>query len=295
MPDARSRDTSAELPEHRLRALWALLAGQRGRALAAATAIVCATAASLAPPYLAGRVVDAAAHHRGNSTVALLAAAFLASSALVFATSRAQTLLVGIVGQAVLRDLRVRAFRHLLRQPLAYHHRVATGTSLSRITNDIQALDQLLSDGAVTFVSATLTLVGLALYLILSPTADPDRFWTLVLATDFACFGCLPWIQTRTPRAFEPGDPWRSRLRPLNLLIVHRASIQVNTFPSGHTAEALAIALLMLEAGPWAFAALVAVAAAISAGAVLGRYHYLADAVAGYFVALGVWIVVTPR
>jgi membrane-associated phospholipid phosphatase len=140
-----------------------------------------------------------------------------------------------------------------------------------------------------------LTLVGLVLYLILSPAADPDRFWTLVLATDFACFGCLPWIQTRTPRAFEPGDPWRSRLRPLNLLIVHRASIQVNTFPSGHTAEALAIALLMLEAGPWAFAALVAVAAAISAGAVLGRYHYLADAVAGYVVALGVWIVVTPR
>ncbi|WDT92919.1 ABC transporter ATP-binding protein [Thermoleophilum album] len=171
MPDARSRDTSAELPEHRLRALWALLAGQRGRALAAATAIVCATAASLAPPYLAGRVVDAAAHHRGNGTIALLAAAFLASSALVFATSRAQTLLVGIVGQAVLRDLRVRAFGHLLRQPLAYHHRVATGTSLSRLTNDVQALDQLLSDGAVTFVSATLTLVGLAVVLfLLDPT-----------------------------------------------------------------------------------------------------------------------------
>ena len=68
-----------------------------------------------------------------------------------------------------------------------------------------------------------------------------------------------------------------------------RTSIQHNTFPSGHAAEAVACALLV-AAAPWPLLAAVAVAAAlVSAGAVLGRYHYAADAFAGWVVAVAVW------
>jgi len=121
------------------------------------------------------------------------------------------------------------------------------------------------------------------------PPADVDRFWSIVLITDFVCFGVLPWVQTRPPRALEAGDPWRSSFRAFNLRLLGATSIQVNTFPSGHAAEALAAALLVLGAPAGIVALMLAAALAVSAGAVLGRYHYLADALAGWAVAAGVF------
>jgi membrane-associated phospholipid phosphatase len=131
--------------------------------------------------------------------------------------------------------------------------------------------------------------LALAIYLFRTPAPDPDRFWTVILLTDFLCFGFLPWVQTRPPRAVRSTDPWVSRVRRLNLQLLGRTSIQVNTFPSGHAAEGLVAALLMLGA-PWPWTASVGVSALlISLGAVLGRYHYALDAIAGWVVAIAVW------
>ena len=98
----------------------------------------------------------------------------------------------------------------------------------------------------------------------------------------------LPWIQTapssaRTRRAMAGPFP-RRQLAPSG-----STSIQANTFPSGHAAEGLAAALLVAGAGPTIVTAMLLIAVAISAGAVLGRYHYAADAIAGWVVALVVW------
>ena len=138
-------------------------------------------------------------------------------------------------------------------------------------------------------------LIPLALlaHLQYSPAPDPDRFWSIVLITDFICFGVLPWVQTRPPRALEPGEPWESSLRAFNLRVLGATSIQVNTFPSGHAAEGLVAFLLVLAAPPWIVVPVLLAAMAVSAGAVLGRYHYLADAVAGWVVALGVFAVLS--
>ena len=76
------------------------------------------------------------------------------------------------------------------------------------------------------------------LLLALFPSSDPDAFWSVVLITDFVCFGVLPWVQTRPPRALEGGEPWMSSIRSFNLRLLGATSIQVNTFPSGHAAEA---------------------------------------------------------
>ena len=131
--------------------------------------------------------------------------------------------------------------------------------------------------------------LALAIYLFRTPAPDPDRFWTVVLVTDFLCFGFLPWVQTRPPRAVRSTDPWVSRVRRLNLLLLGRTSIQVNTFPSGHAAEGLVAALLVLG-GPWPWTACLGVSALLIAlGAVLGRYHYALDAIAGWVVAIAVW------
>jgi hypothetical protein len=132
--------------------------------------------------------------------------------------------------------------------------------------------------------------VAVFVHLAWSPQAEAERFWTVILVTDYVCFAMLPWIQTRPPRVVEPGPRCRSRVRALNLTLLGRASIGANTVPSGHAAEALAVALLLADA-PVAIAATAAgVAVVISAGAVLGRYHYALDVFAGWLVALTVWV-----
>jgi len=135
--------------------------------------------------------------------------------------------------------------------------------------------------------------IGFVLHLLLTPAPSPDRFWAVVLITDFICFAMLPWIQTRPPRALEDRDPWRSSVRRFNLRLLGATSIHANTFPSGHAAEAIAAALLVVGAPVPVVCAMFVGALAISAGAVLGRYHYALDALAGWLVAVVVWLVVT--
>jgi membrane-associated phospholipid phosphatase len=137
--------------------------------------------------------------------------------------------------------------------------------------------------------TAVYPLIPIALYIALRQGITADRFWTTILVTDYICFGMLPWFQTRPPRAVGLEAPWRASWRAVNLQVLSAGSVEVNTFPSGHAAEALACALILSD-GPavvvgWMFFT----AAAISAGTVFGRYHYAADALAGWAVALLVW------
>ncbi len=125
---------------------------------------------------------------------------------------------------------------------------------------------------------------------------EADRFWSTVLLASFLCYGLLPWLPTRAPRALVgldfsraalEGDsrPGRSVVRRLNLAVLSRASVQWNTFPSGHTAASLATALAVGTHVPVAGAVLGFIGVSIAVGSVAGRYHYAADAIAGAAVA----------
>lgn len=129
---------------------------------------------------------------------------------------------------------------------------------------------------------------ALLLHLAFSPAPSAERFWTVILLTDFVCFGMLPWLQTRPPRTLASDPPWRSRVRRFNLRLLGHASIQANTLPSGHAAEALAACLLVADA-PLPVAAFMALCAvAVTLGAVLGRYHYAVDALTGWAAAVAI-------
>jgi ATP-binding cassette subfamily B protein len=151
----------------KVRWLFGLLRPYRGRVVLTLVALVAATAAGLAPPYLAGRAIDNGIATRDMSALDLIVAAFLLSALVYWAATYTQTYLVGWVGQRALQDLRQRIYTHLQAMSIGFFTRNRPGVLISRLTNDIEALDTLVTDGVVTLISSTLTLVGVVLILVL--------------------------------------------------------------------------------------------------------------------------------
>ncbi len=143
-----------------LRGLLRLLGPYRLRVSAMLTALVLGTAAALAPPLLARIAIDDGIDHHDTRTLVLVVIAFLASALLVWAMTYVQTYLVGWVGQRALADLRIRIFTHLQQQPIGFYESRPAGVLISRMTNDVEALESLVTDSVVTLFQAGLTLVG---------------------------------------------------------------------------------------------------------------------------------------
>ncbi len=143
-----------------LRGLLALLRPYRARVALTVVALVLGTAASLAPPLLARAAIDEGIGHRDFGVLALVVGAFLFAAVLVWVMTYAQTYLVGWVGQRALADLRIRIFTHLQTLPIGFYESRPAGVLISRITNDVEALDSLVTDSVVTLFQSGLTLIG---------------------------------------------------------------------------------------------------------------------------------------
>jgi ABC-type multidrug transport system fused ATPase/permease subunit len=168
--DVRAGETARELRAQRLAGLVRLLRPYRGRVALTFLAMLVATGAALVPPYLAGRAIDDGIRNQDIGVLELIVVLFVAAAVLNWTATYAQTYLVNWVGQRALQDLRLQIFRHLERMSIGFYARRKTGVLISRITNDVQALDQLVTDGMVTLFSSTLTLVGItAILLVLDP------------------------------------------------------------------------------------------------------------------------------
>jgi ABC-type multidrug transport system fused ATPase/permease subunit len=151
----------------KLRQLLALLRPYRGRLIMMLVALVVATGAALMPPYLAGRAIDDGIRAGDADALTVILAAFVGAALLNWGASYAQTFLINWVGQRALQDLRLKLFRHLQGLSIGFYSRNKAGVIISRITNDVQALDQLVTDGIATLFGSTLTLVGTAAILLL--------------------------------------------------------------------------------------------------------------------------------
>ncbi len=144
----------------RLRGLLVLLAPYRWRVIAMLVALGLGTAASLAPPLLARLAIDRGVIPANLGVLDLVVGVFIVSALVVWAATQAQTYLVGWVGQRALADLRVRIFSHLQSLPVGFYERRPAGVLVSRMTNDVEALDSLVTDSVVTLFQASLTLLG---------------------------------------------------------------------------------------------------------------------------------------
>jgi ATP-binding cassette subfamily B protein len=144
-----------------------LLRPYRGRVALMFVALLIETAAGLAPPYLAGRAIDAGINTGDVTALDLTVAAFVAAALLYAAGTYAETYLVGWVGTRALQDLRERLFSHIQSMSIGFFTRRSPGVLISRMTNDVEALNQLVTSGVVTMFSSTLTLVGVVVILLL--------------------------------------------------------------------------------------------------------------------------------
>jgi ATP-binding cassette, subfamily B, bacterial len=151
----------------KLRWMMGLLRPYRGRVALTGVAIVAATAAGLAPPYLAGQAIDAAIVTGDTGTLTVIVVAFLGVAVVYAAATYAQTYLVGWVGTRALQDLRERIFSHLQSMSIGFFTRRSPGVLISRMTNDIEALNQLVTTGVVTLLSSVMTLIGVVVILLL--------------------------------------------------------------------------------------------------------------------------------
>jgi ATP-binding cassette subfamily B protein len=144
-----------------------LLRPYRGRVMLMFVALVLATGAALAPPYLAGRAIDDGITKGDTGTLTIIVVLFLAAALINWVATYVQTFLINWVGQRALQDLRIEVFQHLQRLSIGFYGRNKAGVLISRLTNDVQALDQLVTEGISTLFSATLTLIGTAVILVL--------------------------------------------------------------------------------------------------------------------------------
>jgi ATP-binding cassette, subfamily B, bacterial len=173
--DATVEDWSWAKTRRRVGLLWRLTQPYRGRVTLSVFSLLAATATALAPPYLAKVALDEAVSGETGELV-LVVVVFLAAGLANWGTTYLETYLTGWVGERILADLRMRLFAHLQKLSLGFYERNRAGVIISRLTNDVEAIDQLVTDGVTSLVQNSLTLVGTAILLFILD-------WRLALAT----------------------------------------------------------------------------------------------------------------
>jgi ABC-type multidrug transport system fused ATPase/permease subunit len=168
-------DWSWSATRRRLTTLYRLASPYKLRTALAIVSLLGATAASLAPPILVGLAVDEVRRGRTDK-LGWIVIAFVGAGLAGTVCSYAQTYFTGWTGERMLADLRNHLFRHLQRLSLGFYERNRAGVLISRLTNDVEALDQLVTDGVTSLVQNSLTLIGSAIVLFLLS-------WKLALAT----------------------------------------------------------------------------------------------------------------
>ena len=170
------QDWSWRQTVRRLRTLASLVSPYKLKAALAMLSLLAAAAAGLAPPFLAKLAIDRGITKGDMRALALIVVAFLVVGLANWATGYAENYYTTWVGERILADLRKKLFGHLQRLSLGFYERNRTGVIVSRMTNDIEALDQLVTDGVSTLIQSVLMLFGSAVLLFVLD-------WRLALAT----------------------------------------------------------------------------------------------------------------
>ena len=191
----RARDTRGTT-----RRIWGYLRRRKGALALAAFLIVITTGLSLVGPYLMGKVIDDAIVHgdmgRLEQLVLALVGVYLASSALTWA----QAWVMAGVAQSALFDIRTDLFDKLQILELRFFDERPHGETMSRLTNDVDNINQVLTESVTQIVSGVLTAVGV---IVLMLVINPILAVTAVTSTLLLTFGVNRFVGSRTREGFR--------------------------------------------------------------------------------------------
>lgn len=155
------------------RRLLAYVRPYRGQVVLALLALAVASASQLVGPLLTRWVIDSAWPAQRFDLVVKAAVGFAAVLVLQFVATYTETVITARIGQQVMRDLRLDVFATLQRLPIAWFDRNPVGRLVTRVTSDVEALNELFTAGVVAGLGDLLTLVaiGVAMLIVDAPLA----------------------------------------------------------------------------------------------------------------------------
>ena len=207
-----------------MRRLLTYLRPYRGQVALAVAAIIGHSALDLAPPYLTKIVIDRyipVGDLGGLGTIAMLYLVALTAS---FLLEYLQTWTMQVIGQRIMFDLRMQLVAHLHRLDLRFYDRNPVGRLMTRITTDVDVLNELFTSGVVSVFGDVFTLIGIMAVLIWMD-------WRLALAA----FSVLPliagitqWFRVNARESYRTVRTWIARINAfLQERITGMATVQL--------------------------------------------------------------------
>ena len=157
----------SDLDRQALGMLWGHVRAHTGRLALALVATLTVTATTLSMPYLTKVAVDTTIAQRDVRGLTWISLLYLALNGVYWLAVYWQGYLSTWVGQHVVHAIRRDLFTHVLRQSIAFHERERVGQIVSRLTNDVNALSEIVSSGALNLVNDVLSLGGIIVIMAL--------------------------------------------------------------------------------------------------------------------------------
>lgn len=198
-----------------MRRLLRYVAPYRGLVLAALAALSGSALLQLAGPLLTKRVIDVAIPARDTGMIMQATLLFIGALVGQFVFTYLETFLTSLLGQHVMRDLRLQIFRHLQRLPIPFFDRNPVGRLITRVTSDVESLNELFTAGVVAGLGDLFTLAAISAVMLWMD-------WQLAVAAFLVIpfvFGVSRIFQSRVRDAYRE---IRTRLARINAVLQER-------------------------------------------------------------------------
>ena len=191
-----------------MRRLLTYLRPYRGQVAVALAAIIAHSLLQLAPPYLTKVVIDEYIPAGDLSGLGLIAALYIGTLLATFALEYLQTWTLQLTGQRIMFDIRMQVYRHLQRLDLKFYDRNPVGRLMTRVTTDVDVLNEMFTGGVVSVFGDVFTLLGIMAVLLWMD-------WRLALIA----FSVLPlivlitqWFRRNVRESYRTVRTWIARI-----------------------------------------------------------------------------------
>ncbi|MBM4437206.1 MAG: ABC transporter ATP-binding protein [Actinobacteria bacterium] len=181
------------------RRLWQFVHADRWRLAAGAALAIAGTLFELTQPIVLMHIIDGAIGGRRADLLFWLVGAYLALALGNWVNGVWQTFHMGRVGQGTLYRMRITMFTHLQALSMSFYDKTKVGRIISRMTSDIGALNELMTNGVIAALTSSLSLVGIIVFMLITS-------WQLALVAFVVLPAAALYVRWFTPRS---RDAWR--------------------------------------------------------------------------------------